>query len=154
MAGHLILIDTKNELCLNYGSELNYCCLSTSCSIPLRLRLTVYRSIRIQELDNHTLQYDMAQPTGYSKKPLNINPFWEKASVEPPLEWSKWAAILKMAVFTKEGIEKRNLLRARPPLIEPSEPVYEIEINGQNRGTKKPRSSQSRETSWLGKSRH
>ena len=65
----------------------------------------------------------MAQPAGYSKNPLNVNPFWENASVEPPLEWSKWAAILEMAVFAKDGIELRILLRARPPLVEPPEPI-------------------------------
>ena len=47
----------------------------------------------------------MAQPAGYSKNSLNNNPFWEKASAEPPLEWSQWAAILEIAVFAKDGIE-------------------------------------------------
>ena len=61
----------------------------------------------------------MAQPPGFSKNPLNINPFWERASAEPPLELTKWAAILEMAVFAKDGIEIRNLLRARPTLVEP-----------------------------------
>ena len=36
-----------------------------------------------------------------------------------------------MTVFAKDGIEIRNLLRARPPLVEPSEPVYEAEITGE-----------------------
>ena len=66
----------------------------------------------------------MEQSAGYSKNPLNINPIWERASAEPPLEWSKWAAILVMAVFAKDGIEIRSLLRARPTLVEPAEPVY------------------------------
>ena len=61
MAGQLNLIDTEDELCLNYCSELNERCLSTSCFIPLRLRLTAYRSIHIQELDNHTLRDDKGQ---------------------------------------------------------------------------------------------
>ena len=51
----------------------------------------------------------MAQSAGFSKNPLNINLFWEKASAEPPLEWSKRAAIFEMAVFAKDGIEIRNL---------------------------------------------
>ena len=70
----------------------------------------------------------MAQPPGFSKNPLNINPFWERASAEPPLEWTKWAAILEFAVFAKDGIEIRSILRTRPQLIEPSEPVYEVKI--------------------------
>ena len=81
----------------------------------------------------------MTQPAGYSKNPLNINPFWEKVSVEPPLEWSKWAAILEMAVFAKDGIEVRNLLRARPSLVEPSEPIYKVEITGETEAHEKNR---------------
>ena len=61
----------------------------------------------------------MAQPLGYTKNPLSINPFWKKASAEPPLEWSKWAAILEMAVFAKDGIEDSKLLRIKPALLEP-----------------------------------
>ena len=87
----------------------------------------------------------MAQPAGYSKNPLNINPFWEKASVEPPLVWSKWAAILEMAVFAKDGIEVRNLLRARPQLVEPSEPVYEVEITGETGAEKTNREVRNQE---------
>ena len=73
----------------------------------------------------------MAQPAGYSKNPLNINPFWEKAYVDPPVEWSTWPAIVEMAIFAKDGIEVRNLLRARPTIVKPSEPIYEVEITGE-----------------------
>ena len=68
----------------------------------------------------------MAQPAEFSKNPLNISPFWEKALAEPPLEWSKWAALFEMAVFAKDGIEVRNLPRNKPPLAERTEPIYEI----------------------------
>ena len=50
----------------------------------------------------------MAQPAGFTKNALSFNPFSETASAEPPLEWSKWAAIVKSAVFGKDGIENRN----------------------------------------------
>ena len=87
----------------------------------------------------------MAQPAGYSKNPLKINPFWERASVEPPLEWSKMAAILEMAVFAKDGTEIRNLLRARPTLVEPSESVYELEITGETEAQRKNREVRNQE---------
>ena len=92
----------------------------------------------------------MAQSVGYSKNPLNINPFWERASAEPPLEWSKWAAILEMVVFAKDGIEKRNLLRARPTLVEPAEPVYELEIQGETEAQRKNREvhNQEKRVGW------
>ena len=60
-------------------------------------------------------------------------------SVEPPLEWSMWAAILEIAVFAKVGIEILNLLRARPTLVEPTEPVYELEKTGNTEAQRKNR---------------
>ena len=87
----------------------------------------------------------MAQPSGFSKKPLNINRFWERASAESPLERTKWAAILEMAVFAKDGIEIRNLLRTRPYLVEPSEPVYEVEITGDTEAQRKNREVRNQE---------
>ena len=87
----------------------------------------------------------MAQPAGYTKNPLNINPFWERASDEPPLEWTKWAAILEMAVFAKDWIEIRNLLRARPTLFEPAEPKYELEIQGETDAQRKNREVRNQE---------
>ena len=79
----------------------------------------------------------MAQQAGYSKNPLNINPFWERASAEPPLEWTKWAAIMEMAVFAKDGIEIRNLLRPKPSLTDPVDPVHKIEIQGESDAQRK-----------------
>ena len=87
----------------------------------------------------------MAQSAGYSKKQLNINSFWKKASAEPPLEWYKWAAIMEMAIFAKDGIEVRNLLRARPHLIEPAEPVYELEMTGETEAQRKNRKVRNQE---------
>ena len=77
----------------------------------------------------------MAQSAGYSKNQLNINPFWEKASAEPPLKWSKWAAIIEMAIFAKDGIEVRNLLRARE----------ELEITGETEAQRKNREVRNQE---------
>ena len=92
----------------------------------------------------------MTQPARYSKNPLNINPFWERASAEPPLEWSRWAAILEMAVFAKDGIEIRILLRARPTLVETAEPVYKLEIQGETEAQRKNREvhNQEKRVSW------
>ena len=61
----------------------------------------------------------------------------EKASAEPPLGWSKWASILEMSVFAKDGIEVQNLLRNKLQLIEPAEPNYEVAITGETEEQKK-----------------
>ena len=124
---------------------MNKCYLSTSRFFRSDLELKVYQSIRIQVLEHHTLRYDIAQSAGYSKKPLNINPFWERASAEPPLEWTKWAAIMEMAVFAKDEIKIRNLLRPKPSLTDPVEPVYEIEIQGETDAQRKNREVRNQE---------
>ena len=87
----------------------------------------------------------MAQSAGYSKSPLNIDLIWEKASAEPPLEWTKGAAILEMTVFAKDGIEVRNLLRTKPSLVEPSESIYEVEITGEMEAQRKNRDVRNQE---------
>ena len=71
----------------------------------------------------------MAQSAGSAKNPLSINFFWEKASAEAPLEWSKWVALVELAVFAKDGIEIQNLLREKHPITLPTEPILENEIH-------------------------
>ena len=38
-----------------------------------------------------------------------------------------------MAVFAKDGIKVRNFQRNKPPLLEPTEPIYEVEITGETK---------------------
>ena len=49
-----------------------------------------------------------------SKTPLNIEVFWEKSSLEPPLEWSKWFVIFTAALFAKEDINATVLTGPKP----------------------------------------
>ena len=87
----------------------------------------------------------MAQSAELSKNQLNISPFWEKASAEPPLVWSKWAPMFEMAVFAKERIEVRNLQRNEPPLVKPTEPIYELVITEETESQKKKRKVRNEE---------
>ena len=50
-----------------------------------------------------------------------------------------------MAIFAKDGIEVRNLLRARPALTEPAEPIYELEITGETDAQRKNREGRNQE---------
>ena len=50
-----------------------------------------------------------------------------------------------MAVFAKDGMEIRNLLRARPTHVEPAETVYEIEITGEIDAQRKNREVRNQE---------
>ena len=52
------------------------------------------------------------------KSPLGIQPFWEKATLEPPLRWEYWRTQLKVAILAREGIVVYLLLADRPePVI-------------------------------------
>ena len=48
------------------------------------------------------------------KSPLGIQPFWEKATLEPPLRWEYWRTQLKLAILAREGIVV-DILLADPP---------------------------------------
>ena len=87
----------------------------------------------------------MEQPARYSKNPLNLYPFCEKASAESPLEWSKWAAILEVGMFAKNEIEVRNLLRNKPELVEAAEPMSKVKITGETYAQKKNRDVRNQE---------
>ena len=60
------------------------------------------------------------------KSPLGIQPFWEKATLEPPLRWEHWRTQLKLAILARGGIEV-DLLLADPTenVILHLEPAYE-----------------------------
>ena len=59
------------------------------------------------------------------KSPLGIQPFWEKATLEPPLRWEYWRTQLKLALLAREGIIV-DLLLVDPPehVVLPPEPAY------------------------------
>ena len=48
------------------------------------------------------------------KSPLGIQPFWEKATLEPPLRWEYRRTQLKLEFLAREGIVV-DLLLADPP---------------------------------------
>ena len=55
------------------------------------------------------------------------------------MEWTKWTAMMEMAVLAKDGKKVRMLLQSRTPIIEPTEPIYEIEIKGETEAEKEKR---------------
>ena len=81
------------------------------------------------------------------KNPFSIYSFWEKASVEPPLEWIKWSAIVELAIFAKDGIEIQNLLREKPDITLPTEPIFEVEIQGETGAQRRNREVRNQEKS-------
>ena len=69
-------------------------------------------------------------------------------SVEPPLECSKWAAMMEMAEFAKDGVEVKILLGVKPPNIELT---YKVEINGETEAQKRDRDIRNQEKKSVGK---
>ena len=45
----------------------------------------------------------------------------------------------------KDGIKVKNLQRNKPQLVEPTEPIYEVEINGETEPQKKNRDVRNQE---------
>ena len=56
-----------------------------------------------------------------------------------------------MAVFAKDGVEVRILLRAKPPLLEPREPIYELEISSETEAQRKNQDKRKQKNELVGK---
>ena len=95
----------------------------------------------------------MAQPAGY-KNLMSIPPIWQNATAEPPMEWTKWTSRMEIAVLAKNGIEVRILLYLRPPIIDPTEPIYKLEIDGATEAEKRKRHIRKQEKTSTGKTTH
>ena len=59
--------------------------------------------------------------------------------------------MMQTAVFAINRIEVRILLRAKPPIIEPTEPTYETEINEETEAQKRNRDIRNQEKKSVGK---
>ena len=92
-------------------------------TVNLRQRIRNTNTIQLA-----TLSYNMAQSAlkDSGESPLGIQPFWEKATLEPPLRWEYWRTKPKHAILAREGIVV-DLLLADPPdhVVLPPEPAYE-----------------------------
>ena len=82
------------------------------------------------------------------KSPLGIQPFWEKATLEPPLRWEHWRTQLKLAILAREV----DLLLADPPenVTLPLEPAYEDAVENptaQSERDRRTRNEQAK-TAW------
>ena len=64
------------------------------------------------------------------KSPLGIQPFWEKATLEPSLRWEYWRTQIKRAILAREGIVV-YLLLADPPepvVLPPPPPIRHMKM--------------------------
>ena len=85
------------------------------------------------------------------KSPLGIQPFCEKATLEPPIRWEFWRIQLKLAILAREGIEV-DLLLVDPPehVLLPPEPAYEDAVDNptaQSERDRRTRNEQAK-TAW------
>ena len=58
--------------------------------------------------------------------------------------------MMEMPLFAKYGIEVRFLLSVKPPVTEPTEPTYEVEITGETEAQKINRGirNQEKRVTW------
>ena len=73
----------------------------------------------------------MALPARESRKtPLSIEPFWERATSDPPKRWEKkWRIQVKLAIFATENFTWDTLLQPKPTHVRlQADPKYEMTI--------------------------
>ena len=97
----------------------------------------------------------MAQPA-VTKNPLEISPFWQKASADPPIEWEKWNQQLFLGIIAKDGIDLSKLLRDPPAIRRPQEPGYELPIDGETNVQIRERNlrNQEKKATWENQCAH
>ena len=72
----------------------------------------------------------MAQ-SATKRTPLEIDPFWDRPTPDPPLRWEKWRVQNKLALLPKENIILDTLLGPKPEMVDPPlEPIYEETMVG------------------------
>ena len=94
----------------------------------------------------------MAQSAVNERALLEIEPFWEKPTPEPPLRWDRWKIMLKLSILAKEGISI-NTLREDPPdkVTFPPEPIYENNVDNSTSQSERDRKTRNEQlkNSWL-----
>ena len=83
----------------------------------------------------------MAQPSCESHKtPLSIDPFWERATSDPPIRWEKWRIQVKLEILAREIITLDTLLLPKPtPVRLPAEPKHEMTLEDATEQTERDR---------------
>ena len=83
----------------------------------------------------------MAQSARKScKTPFSIEPFWERATSDPPLRWEKWRIQVKLSIPARENITLDTLLQPKPTHERlPVEPKYEMAIEDATEETERDR---------------
>ena len=94
----------------------------------------------------------MAQSATKECALLGIEPFWEKPTLEPPLQWDRWQIMLKLAIMAKEDISI-DILLGDPPnkVILPPEPIYEADVENSTAQSERDRRIRNEQlkNSWL-----
>ena len=92
----------------------------------------------------------MAQSATKKRALLGIEPFWDKPTLEPPLQWDRWQIMLKLAVLAKEGISIDILLKDLPEKVSP-DPIYEDNVESSTSQGERDRRIRNEQlkNSWL-----
>ena len=94
----------------------------------------------------------MAQSATKELAIFGIEPFWEKPTLEPPLQWDRWQVMLKLAIMAKERISIDTLLDDPPDKVTlPPEPIYEEDVQNSTAQSERDRRTRNEQlkNSWL-----
>ena len=81
-----------------------------------------------------------SQLANLEKKPLSIEPFWERPTSDPPMRWETWRSQVKHAIFAGENITLDTFLQPKPTMVRlPAEPKYEMAIEHATEETERDR---------------
>ena len=85
------------------------------------------------------------------KSLLGIQPFWEKATLKPPLRWEYWRTQLKLSILAREGTVVDLLLAdGQEHVILPPEPAYEEAVKNPTAQSERDRRNRNEQakTAW------
>ena len=88
--------------------------ISNSLDSHLESHSTVSKRIRGSHTHLYGQGYHMAQSAAKESALLEIEPIWEKPTLEPTLRWDRWQIMLKLAIIAKEG-NSIDILLEDPP---------------------------------------
>ena len=75
-----------------------------------------------------------------SETPLSNEPFWERATSEPPMRWGKLRILVKLAIPKRENISLDTPLQPKPSRVQiPAEPKYETTVEVATEQTERDR---------------
>ena len=96
----------------------------------------------------------MAHSTTKERALQEIEPFWERSTLEHPLRWERWRIILKLVTLATEGILIDTLPEEPPDKVTlPLDSIYEEDVDNSTTQSERDRGIRNEQlkNSWINK---